>query len=153
TRFLALKKAESLQEKYPNDWIVGCDQAAAVGKHLLGKPGTAEKAEKQLKALSGRWHSLVTSMAFVKVGEIPTVTTDITKIRLRELSTEDIKSYVALDNPVDCAGSYKIEKSGICLVETLKTKDPSAIEGLSVMALSAFFMRHGISLAEFLKIP
>src|SRR4051812_43670698 len=70
TRYLALKKAESLIEKYPDQWIVGSDQAAALGKQVLHKPGQQAKAMQQLQRLSGRWHRLITSMAFVKAGEI-----------------------------------------------------------------------------------
>jgi septum formation protein len=152
TRFLALKKAESLIDKFPEQWIVGCDQAAVIGKTILNKPGSREGAIRQLTKMSGKWHALVTSMALVKAGEIPTVTTDITKIRLRPLSPADIETYVDLDKPFDCAGSYKIEKSGITLISDMRSKDPTAIEGLSVVALTSFFVRQGFSLAEIVKI-
>jgi septum formation protein len=152
TRFLALKKAESLVEKHPESWIVGCDQAAVIGKNILHKPKTRERAIEQLTKISGKWHWLVTSMALVKNGEIPTVMTDITKIKLRPLSRGDIETYVDIDKPFDCAGSYKIEKSGIALISDLRTKDPTAIEGLSVVALTSFFVRQGFSLAEIIKI-
>jgi len=152
TRFLALKKAESLIEKYPDSWIVGCDQAAVIGKTFLNKPKTRERAIEQLTRLSGKWHYLLTSMALVKAGEIPTVMTDITKIKMRPLTRPDIETYVDIDKPFDCAGSYKIEKSGITLISDLRTKDPTAIEGLSVVALTSFFVRQGFPLAEIIKI-
>jgi septum formation protein len=152
TRFLALKKAESLLEKYPEAWIVGCDQAAVIGKTILHKPKTRDRAIEQLTKISGKWHALVTSMAFVKNGEIPTVMTDVTKIKIRALTKADIETYVDIDKPFDCAGSYKIEKSGITLISDLRTKDPTAIEGLSVIGLTSFFIRQGFSLAEIIKI-
>lgn len=152
TRFLALKKAESLLEKHPGLWIVGCDQAAVLGKRFLHKPQTRERAIEQLTRMAGKWHALVTSMALVKAGEIPTVMTDITKIRIRALSQNDIEAYVDMDQPFDCAGSYKIEKSGISIIEDMRCKDPTAIEGLSVVALTSFFLRQGFPLAEILKI-
>lgn len=153
TRFLALKKAESLMERFPDQWIVGCDQAAAAGKRILNKPGTRERAAQQLKFLSGRWHRLVTSMAIVKSGEIPTVMTDVTRIKIRQLTHADIETYLDRDDPIDCAASYKIEASGICIVEDMRCKDPSAIEGISIIALTSFFIRHGFPLAEILTIP
>lgn len=151
TRFLALKKAESLLEKYPQSWVVGCDQAAASGKRILEKPLSRERAIAQLKMLGGRWHRLITSMAIVKSGEIPTVMTDITRIRLRPLSMEDLAAYVDHDKPLDCAGSYKIEKAGICLIEDMRCKDPTSIEGISIVALTSFFVRQGHELSQFLK--
>lgn len=152
TRFLALKKAESLIEKFPEQWIVGCDQAAVIGKTFLNKPKTRENAIAQLTRMSGKWHALVTSMALVKAGEISTVTTDVTKIKLRSLDRADIETYVDIEKPFDCAGSYKIEKSGITLIADMRSKDPTAIEGLSVVALTSFFVRHGFPLAEIIKI-
>jgi septum formation protein len=152
TRFLALKKAESLIEKYPDQWIVGCDQAAVLGKTVLNKPGTREQTIEQLKRMAGKWHALMTSMALVKAGEIPTVMTNVTKIKLRSLSIKEIEAYVDLDRPFDCAGSYKIEKAGIALIEDMRSKDPTAIEGLSVVALTSFFIRQGFSLAEIFKM-
>lgn len=152
TRFLALKKAESLLEKHPESWIVGCDQAAVLGKRFLNKPKTRERAIEQLTRMAGKWHSLMTSMALVKAGEIPTVMTDITKIKLRSLTRKDIETYVDLDEPFECAGSYMIEKTGITLIEDMRCKDPSAIEGLSIVALTSFFVRQGFPLAQILKI-
>jgi len=152
TRFLALKKAESLLEKFPKHWIVGCDQAAVLGRTFLNKPGNRDGAIAQLTRMSGKWHALVTSMALVKAGEIPTVATDVTKIKLRPLTRPDIETYVDLDQPFDCAGSYKIEKSGISLISDMRSKDPTAIEGLSVIALTSFFIRQGFSLAEIIKM-
>ena len=38
---------------------------------------------------------------------------DIHRLRLRRLSDEQIARYVNADNPVDCAGSYRIEGLGI----------------------------------------
>src|ERR1700722_19531488 len=49
SRFLALKKAESLIEKHPSQWIVGCDQIAAVGKRIMHKPGDRDGAIRQLR--------------------------------------------------------------------------------------------------------
>jgi septum formation protein len=55
---------------------------------------------------------------------------------MRPLSDEQIRNYVDLENPLDCAGSYKIEGLGVSLFERVQTKDPSAIVGLPLMALT-----------------
>src|SRR5262245_1454553 len=56
---LARAKAESLRGAQPGAVIVGSDQIPAIGDVVLGKPGTADRAEVQLAMLAGRTHALV----------------------------------------------------------------------------------------------
>ncbi|PWU22305.1 MAG: septum formation protein Maf [Bdellovibrio sp.] len=129
---LARGKAQSLAT--PENCVVGADQLVEWRGQLLGKPGSAEKAMEQLRLLSGTEHYLITAVCVscrLKVHEF----SDVTRIRLRPLSEEEIASYVKLDQATDCAGAYKFEKHGISLVEELACKDPSAIEGLPLIQL------------------
>ena len=45
-------------------------------------------------------------------------------------------NYLKLDEPFDCAGSYKIEKHGIRLFEKIETQDFTAIQGLPLLQLT-----------------
>ena len=65
---------------------------------------------------------------------------------MRRLSTDEISRYVALDQPLDCAGSFKWESLGITLFETMRTEDPTALEGLPLIALSDLLREAGVSL-------
>ena len=56
---------------------------------------------------------------------------------MRELSLEEIKRYVEKDDPIHCAGSYKIESLGISLFDAIHTQDSTAIVGLPLLHLSA----------------
>ena len=132
--YLAEKKAESLSAQYPNDVVLGSDQMAVLDGVKIDKPGTMEKAFAQLKTLSGQEHELLTAMAVYYKGQCAKEIS-VNKIRLRQLSDQDIQASLEKDQPMDCAGSYKIEKSGLWLIESLKTEDPSSIEGLSVITL------------------
>ena len=67
---------------------------------------------------------------------------------MRELTDHEIRAYVTLDNPLDCAGSYKIEKAGLGLMKSLETQDPSAIQGLPLIALTQALTELGIDLTE-----
>lgn len=132
--FLAQSKAQSLSKKFPNCWILGGDQVLCQDGKILGKPGTPEANEEQLRALSGKSHELITALAICK-GERVLSHVDLTKIKVRTLTDRQIKNYVSLDQAWDCAGGYKIESRGLALVESLQTGDPSAIEGLPIIAL------------------
>ena len=70
--------------------------------------------------------------------------TNETKLTMKELNQDDIESYIEHDNPIDCAGSYKIEESGIALFEDIKTTDFTAIIGLPLIQLSLDLERLGV---------
>jgi len=147
TKFLALKKAESLKAVYDNAVIVGADQIAELGGERLDKPGNAARAFEQLKKMQGKSHRLITSIAVVS--PLKTIErTDITTLTLRKLTDSEIHAYVAADQPFDCAGSYKIESKGMALMEHVQTQDPSAIQGLPMIALAHALNELGLNVTE-----
>lgn len=143
-RALAAAKALSLAEEFPGAAILGGDQLAAVDGEILGKPGGVERARDQLAHLSGRTHELVTAIAVWADGNIHEHI-DIARLTMRDLSSAEIARYVEADNPIDCAGSYKLESLGIALFERIEAADHSAITGLPLMALSAMLRRLGFA--------
>lgn len=132
---LALAKARSLAGRFPGATILGSDQVAAIDGKILDKPGTAEKAVEQLMLLSGREHRLITAVALL-VGERLLQHTDVTRLSMRRLTPAQIERYVALDEPLDCAGSYRLESRGIALFSRIDSADHTAIVGLPLIALT-----------------
>ncbi len=55
---------------------------------------------------------------------------------MRNLNDQEIENYIREDNPVDCAGSYKLEKKGIALFEQIECTDFSAIQGIPLIQLT-----------------
>jgi septum formation protein len=131
---LALTKASSLVDEEPEAAIIGCDQLVSFEGQVFGKPGTAAGAVEQLAAMAGRTHELITAMVVIRGGE-GVCHTDITRLRMRRLTREAIERYVAADNPIDCAGSYKLESRGIVLFDRIESNDQSSITGLPLIAL------------------
>jgi septum formation protein len=131
---LALTKASSLVDEEPEATIIGCDQLVSFQGQVFGKPGTAARAVEQLAAMAGRVHELITVMVVIRGGE-GVCHTDITRLRMRRLTLDAIERYVAADNPIDCAGSYKLETRGIVLFDRIESDDQTAITGLPLIAL------------------
>jgi septum formation protein len=52
---------------------------------------------------------------------------------------------VSADQPLDCAGSYKIEARGITLVERIEGADFTAITGLPLIALTSTLRTQGFA--------
>jgi septum formation protein len=150
SRFLALKKAESLMSAHPNDIIIGADQLVNLKGQILGKPKTRENALKMLTAMSGKTHELITSLCVLAHGKkhMATVTA---KIKMRSLKKDEVLRYISLDNPLDCAGSYKLEMSGLSLVKSLRVSDPSSLTGLPLLSLMKLLLKIGEPLPFLLK--
>ena len=127
---LAFLKAQSL--KGPNKVIIGGDQLVSFEGEILGKAGTVENAFQQIKKMQGKTHQLITTICVFDGDEFE-MHTNITELEMHALTDESIKKYIALDNPIDCAGSYKIEKHGIKLFRKIKSEDFTAIQGLPLM--------------------
>ncbi len=133
----ALQKAKSIAEKYDDALIIGSDQVFVDARHrLLGKPGTPEKAIEQLLEMQGRKHTFYTGLAIYDSASGETLTEfDTFSVSMRELSEEQIKHYVAKENPIDCAGSFKIEGLGIPLMEKMAGNDYTSLIGLPLILL------------------
>lgn len=130
---LAFLKAQSLA--HPQRIVIGGDQLVALGTQILGKAHTADGACAQLAQMQGKSHQLITAVCVISPEQfIPFV--NITTLTMKKLSSAQIARYVQLDQPTDCAGSYKIELHGISLFEKIETEDFTAIQGLPLIQLS-----------------
>lgn len=138
--FLATEKAKSLST--PENCVIGGDQVVTLGAEILGKPKTKENAFVQLSKMNGQSHELLTATAVFYRGQVK-AWVNLTKMQMRKLSSDQIRSYIEMDQPLDCAGSYKIEKSGICLFEKIETTDFTAIQGLPLMELTQTLSEFG----------
>jgi septum formation protein len=144
---LAQAKAGAVASRFPTDAVViGSDQVCALGDQRFGKPGTAAGAVAQLERLAGRTHELITAVAVLHEG-VATGFVDRTCLTMRPLTVAEIEAYVAQDDPVDCAGSYKLEAAGISLFERIDSADWTAIEGLPLLGLARVLRDCGLTRA------
>jgi septum formation protein len=139
---LARAKADSIAADRPDAVVIGSDQVCALDERVLGKPGSPEGARAQLAALSGREHRLITAVAVVH-GPRALRHTEIAVLAMRPLSAGQIARYVDRDRPFDCAGSYKLERAGISLLERIECGDHTAITGLPLMTLARMLGEFG----------
>lgn len=142
---LAEAKAKQVLSRNRESIVLGSDQLVNLEGEILGKPGNQARAVEQLQKLSGKTHQLITAIVLVSA-EKQLTHIDTTLITMRELNSQEILKYVRQDNPVDCAGSYKIEQLGTTLLTSIETKDPAAIEGLPLIALGELLRQFGFSL-------
>lgn len=142
---LALAKARAVAARRPDAVVIGSDQVCALGDEVLGKPGSAEAACAQLHRLQSREHRLATAVAIVH-GSRERSFLDVTRLHMRALPPEAIRRYVAADQPLDCAGSYRIEGLGISLFDRIESEDQTAIVGLPLLATARTLREFGYEL-------
>lgn len=140
---LAEQKAKALAQHYQNTntIILACDQVAFIndGKAnpYLGKPITRENAFAQLKRSSGNIINFYTAYYIFQTHKEEFFShVDVTKVKYRKLSDKEINDYLDRENALDCAGACKVEGLGISLLEVVQSKDPTALIGLSLIALN-----------------
>ena len=145
-RHQALQKATSLAARFPDALLIGADQVFVDARHrILGKPGNIEAAVAQLLEMQGRKHIFYTGVAvYDSASGISQAGCETFAVTLRALSEEQIRRYVARDNPVNCAGSFKIEGLGIALMEKLAGDDYTALIGLPLIRLTDMLGQFGV---------
>ncbi|WP_429884873.1 Maf family protein [Geoalkalibacter halelectricus] len=147
-KFLASQKALSLGAKYPDALIIGADQLFMDARgRILGKPGNFEQAEEQLRQMAGKSHVFYTGICVYDSNGGQCLTDYTTyRVTLRSLTRDQIHRYVRRENPVDCAGSFKIEGLGIALMEKMQGEDYTSLIGLPLIRLTGMLEHFGVQI-------
>jgi len=146
---VALEKAHSLKAHYPHDTIVTADTMIYFEGQVIGKPKDEDDMRAMLGKLSGRWHSVYTSVVVVS----PHMTlSDVeeTRVLCNTLSPEMIHNYMKKHSLHDKAGSYAIQKSGSLLVKEIQGCYYNVM-GLPINTLTKLLQPCGIDLWSHLK--
>lgn len=106
-----IKKKDNIDELI----IVTCDTVVVKDNIIIGKPKDRNEAQDILKSLSGKEH-IVSSSICIMTDDRWLVDNEETKVCFRELSEEDISSYIDRCRPFDKAGSYGIQDEGFDFV-------------------------------------
>ncbi|KAG1242094.1 hypothetical protein G6F68_016362 [Rhizopus microsporus] len=94
--------------------------------------------------MSGRTVRFHTAICLSRAGEsFPAI--DLTEVRFRALEQDEIARYVAAEQPLGCAGSFKCEGLGISLFEAIDNRDPTALVGLPLIALCGLLRKAGFA--------
>ncbi|SAI19175.1 Maf-like protein [Bordetella trematum] len=140
---LSIAKAQAVAGKHPGSIVIGSDQVATIDGAPIGKPGNFERAQQQLRQLSGRVVEFHSALA-VTDGQRIEQADIITYCHFRTLSEAAIDAYLHAEQPFDTAGSAKAESLGIALMESMRSDDPTAIIGLPLIALTGMLSRFGL---------
>lgn len=134
---LAEAKARAIAQQYHDHIVIGSDQCAVVDGVITGKPGTNQMAKTQLRQASDKQIEFLTGVCVLQQSsnQIQTFLEPFA-VKFRALSDTEIERYIKVEQPLDCAGSFKSEGLGIALAKAMVGEDPTALIGLPLIKLS-----------------
>lgn len=143
---LAELKAVKLSTRKPGAMVLGCDQTLALddGQMLDKAPDRAGAAD-QLRALSGRTHSLYSAAVIAEGGRAVWRSVERAKMTVRPLSNAFIETYLDMEYPnvAGCVGCYRIEGPGAQLFSRIEG-DQFTIIGLPLLPLLDYLRTRGL---------
>lgn len=139
---LSRRKCAEVAALRPGGLVIGADTVVSIDGQVLGKPRDRAEAERMLRALSGRQHTVYTGVTVLYNGTEETGS-ERTSVRFRPLTDGDITRYIATGEPMDKAGAYGIQGYGSVLVEGI-SGDYYNVMGLPVCRLGRMLLRFGV---------
>lgn len=132
---LAVKKAEYIAASFPESIIIGSDTVVVCENEILGKPVDETDAQRMLKLLSGKTHTVITGVCITCSAAQKTQSfSQSTAVKFYPLTDREICDYIASGEPMDKAGAYGIQDKGCVFIEGIEG-DFFSVMGLPVARL------------------
>ena len=163
---LARAKAEAVASlpEAEGALVIGCDSVFEFDGEAHGKPYTAEVAKERMLRMSGRMGVLHTGHWLVDcrdtdpdgnggTGDGATGTgatlgsVNSAEVHFLEMSEDEIDSYIATGEPLECAGSFTIDGYGGAFIRKVDG-DPHTVVGLSISTLRALLGQAKVGVTE-----
>lgn len=147
-----LSKEKALEAaKTHSGLIIASDQVATIGNgnneedEIFTKPGSHENAFLQLKKSSGKTITFLTGLALLNTETLKIQThVELFKVTFKQLSDNQILSYLNKEDVLNCAGSFKSEGLGIALFSNMEGSDPNSLIGLPTIQLIKMLAKENV---------
>ena len=147
-----LSKEKALEvAKSHSGLIIASDQVATLGNgnneddEIFTKPGSHENAFLQLKKSSGKTITFLTGLALLNTETLKIQThVELFKVTFKQLSDNQILSYLNKEDVLNCAGSFKSEGLGIALFSNMEGSDPNSLIGLPTIQLIKMLAKENV---------
>ena len=173
---LARAKAEAVASLPEADGalVIGCDSVFEFDGEAHGKPYTADVARERMLRMSGGMGVLHTGHWLVDCRDTSVADTDTdidtedddgdgddtargtgatlgsvssAEVHFMEMSAEEIETYIATGEPLQCAGSFTIDGYGGAFIRKVDG-DPHAVVGLSISTLRGLLGQAQVGITE-----
>jgi len=118
-RRLAVAKASTVAQRFPESWVLGADTVVACGRRALPKASSEMEARACLQRLSGRRHRVYGGVALVDPQGGVTDRLVITAVAFKRLGREETDAYMTSREWEDKAGGYAIQGMAAAFVRAI----------------------------------
>lgn len=141
---LAELKAAKIATRQPQSLVLGCDQVLDFKGTLFSKPENPDEARKQLLALRGHTHSLLSAAVLFDEGKPIWRHVGQARLTMRGFSDSYLDAYLARNWPEisHSVGSYQLESEGARLFDSIEG-DYFTILGLPLLPLLSYLATRG----------
>ena len=147
-----LSKEKALEiAKSHSGLIIASDQVATLGNgnneddEIFTKPGSHENAFLQLKKSSGKTITFLTGLVLLNTETLKIQShVELFKVTFKQLSDNQILSYLNKEDVLNCAGSFKSEGLGIALFSSMEGNDPNSLIGLPTIQLIKMLAKENV---------
>src|SRR5262245_38487657 len=102
-----------------DELTLGADTTVVINGEIAGKPSDEEDARRMLRALSGRWHEMLTGVTLARADQTLSAIAS-THVKFTQISDAEIDWYVSTGEPMDKAGAYAIQGYASLFVERIE---------------------------------
>lgn len=149
---LSHQKALVISQQYPEALVIAGDQVISCSGQYFSKPLNHQDAHRQLSLMSDRSAEVITGLCVLHQNKnFQHLSTTVSIAQIRPLNDALITQYLSTDKPYGCAGSIALEEHGHLLIQSLDTKDPSAIFGIPLFHLTSVLLDFGLNLSDMLQ--
>lgn len=149
---LAYGKAKDVAREVKEGVVIGVDTFLVLGSRRIGKPKDSQDAVKILQTLSGKTIKVYSGIAIIDsaTGK-ELVDYEITKVKFKKLSKEEIEHYVKTGEPLDKAGAFAIQGLGAIFISSIKGCYSNVI-GLPLHNLYKNLQKFGVDIFNYENI-
>jgi septum formation protein len=138
-------KAQSVAQVHPGTIVIGSDTMIGLGGSKIGKPLGEGDARRMLAFLSGKTHTIYTSVAMIDdLGGPGLRTVQTVEVEMRSFTEAEISAYLATGESFDKAGAYSIQGEGRQLIRSVQG-DYLAAVGLPLRPVADYLAGRGLT--------
>ena len=145
----ALEKARAVAKGIDSGLIIGAYTFGELDGEILGKPTGPEDAKAMLRKISGKTITVFSGIAVIdcESGK-ELVDSEITKVKMKEMTDAEIDAYVKTGEPLDKAAAFGMQEKGAIFVERIDGCSLNVI-GLPLYKLNLLLEKVGISVFDY----
>ncbi len=131
----ALKAKELLKNESMEAIIIAADTIVELNSKIIGKAQNETEAFQILKSLTNRSHNLITGIALTDIDDPKIIVDyDITVVTFLDLSDDDIRNYIEVEEWKGRAGAYSIMDRASLFIKEIRGS-PSNVIGLPMQKI------------------